>query len=169
MTDLVEQALNDEPLLGFSFYTASQIATLKSLSSEIVDMLDVSISQGEDGSIRVERFTKLYGSFWLWVLGVFEVSRTMASAKGCFSTAASERISEFKTRLVNLRAPFAKQQIAGRKEAIRGEASVSGFDGNKKDFSFTVKGKEYWVRDLIHDFGVLIESIKREDVLNYYN
>jgi hypothetical protein len=169
MTDSVEQALNDEPLLGFSFYTASQVAIVNSLGSEIVNMLDESISENSGGEIRVERFTKMYGSFWLWVLGAFEVTRTMASAKPCFSPDAHGRVVAFKNRLIKLRVPFAKQQVAGRREATRGEASVSGFDGKKRDLLFVVEGAEYWVKDLIQEFASVIGSIKKEDVLMDYN
>ena len=75
----------------------------------------------------------------------------------------------FKNRLVKLRVPLAKQQLAGRKEATRGEASVSGFDGKKKDILFKIEGEEYWVRSFIQEFNALVEGIKREDILMYYN
>ena len=78
MNDAVEKALNNEPLLGFSFYTANQVGILKSLGSEIVDLLDSSIFENNDGGIRSENFTKLYGLFWLWTLGSFEVTSVMS-------------------------------------------------------------------------------------------
>jgi len=170
MSDAVEKALNDEPLLGFSFHTANQVGIVKTLGTEILEILDSSVSEGTDGSVRVERFSKLYGLFWLWVLGAFEVLRTMVSAKICFSDHAHRQLSRYKDKLVKLRIPFAKQQLAGRNEAIRGEASISGFDGKKKDFHFIVGEEEYWVRVLIKEFNALVEGIKREDILmNYYD
>ena len=50
-----------------------------------------------------------------------------------------------------------------------GEASVTGIDRKKKDFSFTVNGEKYCVRSLIQEFNTLVAGIKREDVLMHYN
>ncbi len=169
MNDAVEKALNEEPLLGFSFHTANQNGILKALGTEIIDILNISVSDNKDGSIRVERFSEVYGKFWLWTLGAFEVVRTMVSAKVCFSDDVQKQLLSFKNKLVKLRIPFAKQQLAGRKEAIRGEASISGFDGKKKDFFFTIGDEEYWVREIIQEFNSMVKDIKRKDVLmNYY-
>jgi hypothetical protein len=171
MNEIIEKALNDEPLLIFSFYTVNQIGTLQSLGNEITEMLNASITVQENGEIRFERFTKLYGQFWLWTLGAFEVIRTMASAKACFSDDAHSRLDKFKGKLAKLRSQFAKQKIKHnqkinrREEVMPGEPSVSGIDGKKKDISFSIQGETYWARSLINEFSELVKSIKREDIL----
>lgn len=160
--------MNAEPLLKFSPYTVDQIGTLKSLGREIEEILDSSIQVGNDGSVDVERSKEVYSKFWLWTLGAFEVTRTMESAKACFSADVHSRFRDFKIRLVKLRIPFTKQQLAGRREVARGEASVYGIDGNKKDFLFKIEGNKYWVRELLQEFTALVDGIKRRDVLMSY-
>jgi len=78
MNDAVEKALNNEPLLGFSFYTANQVGILKSLGSEIVDLLDSSIFENNDGGIRSENFTKLYGLFVARKKRFYQVASVMS-------------------------------------------------------------------------------------------
>jgi hypothetical protein len=165
MNETIEKALNDEPLLIFSFYTVNQIGTLQSLGNEITEMLNASITVQENGEIRFEKFTKLYGLFWLWTLGAYEVIHTMASAKGCFLINVRQRLEKLSKKLAKIRAPFAKQKISGLEIPTPGEPSVSGIDGKKKDISFFIQGETYWARSLINEFSELVKSIRREDVL----
>jgi hypothetical protein len=153
------------PISRFSVYTDDQIKTLRKLAEELTSLLDSSMSEGcwdGQGSIRA------YSIFWLWVLGAYEVIRTISQAGNCFSTTALQRIKSFKQRITQLRIPFAKQEYAGRKpqSPIRNEASIYSVDTLKKDFSFEVKGAIFSVRNLLTTFEELITSIKPNDVLD---
>ena len=65
-----------------------------------------------------------YGQFWLWVVGAFEVVRTMAGAKACFSQRVKDELGPLKKTLAFLRMPFAKQEYPGGGKKIGTEASV---------------------------------------------
>src|ERR1017187_2654646 len=77
-----EESVEREPLIAFSFYLSGRVAVLCSFADEIIGSLDQGFS-GEcvDGD-RVGRAESL---MWLWLLGAYEVVRTMHQAKQCFS------------------------------------------------------------------------------------
>ena len=147
------------PLVKFSVYTQAQIECLQRLSDELRQFLD------EDGGLG-GNFQKIYGGFWLWVLGTYEVSRTMYEYKHCFSARLSTDILTFKKNISVLRMPFAKQQYQGKqKRPINAEASVYSFNSETRDIAFAVEDNVLWVRVLLAEFDDLMESIKHEDVL----
>jgi hypothetical protein len=84
-----DEVVDREPLLAFSFYLAGRINVLLSLADEIEENLD----QGFSGSIvladRIERSESL---MWLWILGAYEVVRTMCQAKCCFSSKLQQEL-----------------------------------------------------------------------------
>ena len=168
MNDAIEKMLDEQPFIIFSPYTTVQIQIVHSFGDEILDTLDNSIKEDKNGNKSVHNFSLIYGHFWLWVLGTFEILRTAVSAKPCFSTSAYSALSEFKNKLVKLRVPFTKQQYAGRKEVISGEASITSIDTSKKDFQFQVEDEAYWIREIILEFNELVNNIKRNDVLMSY-
>lgn len=147
------------PLIKFSVYTQSQVECLKRVSDELWQLLD------EDGGLG-SNFQRIYGNFWIWVLGAYEVSRTISEYKHCFSERLNTDVMSFKKRIAILRMPFAKQQYRGNdKRTINGEASVYDFDSDTKDIAFEVEGDVIWLRVLIAEFDRLVESISHADVL----
>jgi hypothetical protein len=160
--DAVERMLDEKPLIAFSVYTAGQVDVLNETAQTIVSTLESSIRpDGIDGLA----FNRAYGLFWLWVLGAYEVARTMCQARECFSSPASRRICTLKRHIAKLRIPFAKQEYEGPKKPIQGEASVTGFNLPSRDFSFDVKGTRFSVRKTMDEFRAVIASIGRADVL----
>lgn len=157
--------LAQNPLIGFSVYTHIQVCTLSALGREILALFDSYIAEGSADAQAVNR---AYGMFWLWLLGAYEVTRTMCQAKSCFTAELSTKLIALKKRLSALRIPFAKQEYEGRKIPIKAEASVCGVDTIGKDFKFEVNGTVLSVRDLISAFGSVFGDIKPEDVLSHH-
>lgn len=160
---VILEMLKRTPMVRFSMYSQIQIEIVQNLSVELVQNLDQAI---QDDQIDGQTFQFIYGRFWLWVLGAYEVTRTMSEYKNCFSGCLNTAVLTFKRSVSILRIPFAKQQFQGKENRpINGEASVWGFDLVKKDLSFKVGDKVVWMRALIEEFECLVRSIKPEDVL----
>ena len=165
--ETIEHMLNSAPLVIFSVYTHSQVETLNNLGSEILGILDVSIKEKH---IELD-FHQVYGKFWLWVIGAYEVVRTMTGKKTgadkCFSDRIQKSLAELKDSLADIRMPFAKQEIRGKNEKIISyEASIAKIDQKKRDFAFSINGNSIWVRSSIAKFQTVFSSISRADVLN---
>lgn len=169
MEEIYQKFISANPLLRFSIYTQLQVSFLRSFGVEIVSHLD---SFFLDKSCQEEEpkpydFNEIWGKFWLWVLGSYEVVRTMSEAKNCFENSAMGRIDLLKKNLATLRIPFAKQEYKGKKNMkIQCEASISSIDNINKDFIYSVNGQEFTIRNLIKEFNITIASISHETILN---
>ena len=161
---VVQAALRSRPLLRFSAYTAIQADIVRNLSAEIRSVLDDAFRVS--GQVQGDSFSRAYGLFWLWVLGSYEVVRTMSSAPTCFTASAFVKIRAYKKRIAVLRIPFAKQQYRGEATAIRAEASVWGIDQDAKDLKFEVKDRVITIRTMLDDFDELITALTPDDVLS---
>lgn len=158
----IEKILNEyeSPLMLFSLYTGLQTRILLELGQNILRVLDAGISDNRiDGNVIQET----YGMFWLWVLGVYEVVRTMSQHSECFAEPIKSEIGTVKKTLHKIRIPFAKQEMPGRKGSnvryVYGELSVSGIDTQKKDFMFKIQGDTVSMRTSVADFEQFIKSI----------
>lgn len=158
----IKRMLNRDPILVFSFYTHIQIVTLRETATRLRAELDDSIG---DGTADGEGLNRAYGLFWLWTLGAYEVVRTMDQAQRCFSATAAQRIGHYKRRIAKVRVPFAKLELAGKRQPVSAELSITGFDFASRDLRFDIDGSAVSPRRLIEDFENLIESITRQDVL----
>ena len=76
---------------------------------------------------------------------------------------------KLKDHLAIIRMPFSKQLPRGRREPIKGEASICNIDGEKRDICFAAEGEKFWVRNEIRSFEVLVESITINDIAATYN
>ena len=164
--ETIEHMLNSTPLVIFSVYTHSQVETLNELGSEILGILDASMKE----ECIESDFHQIYGKFWLWVIGAYEVVRTMTDTKtgaaDCFSDRIKMPLAELKDSLADIRMPFAKQEIRGKNEIILNEASIAEFDLKKRDLAFSINNNSIWVRRSIAEFQAVFSSISRADVLN---
>ena len=164
--ETIEHMLNSAPLVIFSVYTHSQVETLNNRGSEILGILDVSIKEKH---IELD-FHQVYGKFWLWVIGAYEVVRTMTDNKtgaaDCFSNRIKKPLAELKYSLADIRMPFAKQQIRKKNDIISNEASIAKIDQKKRDIAFCINNKSIWVRSSITEFQAVFSSISSADVLN---
>lgn len=173
--DVIEQMLDKNPLLLFSTYTQIQTRIIRDLGQQIINELNVSIRLDQEASeaiVNSATISQLYGRFWLWVIGSYEITRTMCQANNranCFSATVGTRLQCFKQMISPLRMAFAKQEYAdGRRNQevpVQADASIAHFDGVNKDLGFQVKDKNYSVRACIEEFEEMMGSIQRLDVL----
>lgn len=155
--------LSENPEALFSVYTHCQVSTVLKMGDEIKTGLDAIFLK--DGHIA-GNVNEVYGKFWLWVLGAYEIIRTMTQANDCFSEDAKDSLKRIKKPLSRLRIPFAKQELQGKKQRpIQNEASISSFDPLKRDMAFSVGNEVFWTRNLINDFSVLFKDLKVSDVV----
>lgn len=160
--------MTDNPLINFSLYTHMQAEVIRSLGNEICGILDASFILNSDGSKHLDgnQLRNIWGKFWLWIIGSYEIVRTVSQAKGCFTEEVSDRFDCFKRKIAKLRIPFAKQEYAqGGKQPIKAEASIAGIDLKTNDVLYYVKGTRFSPRELICEFDSLISTITIEDVL----
>src|SRR4051794_19183463 len=111
----VEAMLDNKPLLMFSLYTQDQADALRELGDEILRLL--ALNQAKDGTAQNDgpRFIRANNLFWFWVLGAYEVLRTMAGHSACFTPPVATDITALKQKLAKIRVPFAKQELRNNK------------------------------------------------------
>lgn len=154
--DRISEIRNEKPLITFSLDTHNQLDILLWLAQEIRTALDTF-----DGS----SFARQYSLSWLWVIGAYELTRTMSHVKSCFTDELGTKLLTLKKVLASLRMPFAKQEYQGKGGPILGEASVSDFDVERKDLTFTVNSQDFSVRNLLDRFESVLCGIKLPDIL----
>jgi hypothetical protein len=164
------QSLVKRPLVRFSVYTDIQAATIVGLGEQILNEMDNGLirepkgsePKGVDGTV----FNKVNGLFWIWVLGSYEVVRTMTQAKGCFSSNCSQNLQKLKKTLSLLRIPFAKQELPGKKKTpVAAEPSISSVQISPPDLEFKIDETVLSIRAVIQQFRNVFDSITPEDVL----
>jgi hypothetical protein len=164
-SEIIEEMLKRHPLIQFSLYTDSQAQILLDLGEKIIRLLD-------EGLIKpniVDRPAReAYGQFWLWVLGAWEVIRTMDEPehRDCFAEPIFTEIGKMKKTLHRIRIPFAKQELAGRKgKHVYSELSMYTFDHERKDIGYKIDHEIVWMRRTLIDFDHFIRSIQTSHVL----
>lgn len=166
---LTEKMLNENPLIKFSVYTDIQSKLVNSLGQDILQVLQTAIipapAEGQGAHCDAQILNAVYGQFWLWVLGAYEVVRTMCSAKKCFSPLIVGRLMDLKRKLSILRMPFAKQELPGKSTPVRAEPSIYDIRCSPPDLSFEVKGQVLSARELIDEFAFVFSGISRFDIL----
>jgi hypothetical protein len=165
MTQSYEDYLAQNPLYIFSNFTGAQVNHLCDIAAEIRDNLDRGM---HERGIDYPTFNRFYVLFWLWVLGAFEVVRTMNEGRVCFSEPVQVELKRLKKRLATIRSPFAKQKNVDPHIQFRAESSISGTDPARKDYCFTIGGQQIWARSLIDEFERVLRGIRSEDVLSQY-
>ncbi|MFL5329827.1 MAG: hypothetical protein ACJ8C4_13030 [Gemmataceae bacterium] len=167
--ELIEDMLNKNPMSTFSVYTDIQSRAVRSLAHEILACFESGIVS-DDGTGKGtvcggDVINRGYGQFWLWVLGAYEIVRTMDQAKQCFSPRVAGELNVLKRRLAVIRMPFAKQELPGKSLPVRGEPSIYGIGDSPSDLRFNVEGQVISARDLIGEFLRVMGGITRADIL----
>jgi len=156
-----------KPLDRFSVYSQIQVQALWDLSEEICKLLDESIKEKMFVGSGANGLNFIYSRFWLWVLGAYEVTRTMSQYSTCFSERHNSEVSAYKKKITVLRIPFAKLELKGNaKQPINAEASIYGIDVEAKDFSFQVSGEVVSMRSLMSEFVRFTKLMEPKDVLH---
>lgn len=161
------QTVEREPLMAFSHYLSGRVNVLCSFADEIVENLDKGFAgQSVDGG-RVERAESL---MWFWLLGAYEVVRTMHQAKGCFSERLVQDLSSLKKTLAIVRMPAAKMEKPGKKAAVTSNRSPSGWDAESRDLLVNdpAENPDISARWILSEFDRVFSSITKRDVLAHH-
>lgn len=162
----MDRLLDERQLIRFSLYTSSQARILIGIGRKIIQCLD-------EGLVRPNRVEPAardaYGLFWLWVLGAYEVIRTMSQHKACFVEPIQSEIATIKKSLHRIRIPFAKQELPGGRGQkagyVYGELSTYTYDFDSKDEGYLIGGNIVWTRRTIIQFEEFIAHIERRHIL----
>ena len=157
-----EEELRD-PLSNFSFYLSGRISVLSSFAEEIIENLDEGFTSSVVQGDRIGRAESL---MWLWILGAYEVVRTMVQAEKCFSPDALSRLKQLKKSLAVVRMPASKMEKQGKRVPVTSNRSPSGWDVENKDLLVNdPEGHAVSARNLINDFDQTFCSIRKSDIL----
>ncbi len=161
-----------EPIIKFSFYLSGRVNVLYAIGEEIIVNLDKGFSDSVVNGSNVERAETL---MWLWILGAYEVVRTMCQAKACFSDSLAKELNSLKKYLAKVRMPAAKMEKQGKRMPVSSNRSPSGWDVNRRDLLINdpTDSNSIFAREVLEKFDNIFSSIKLEDVLdcheNAYN
>lgn len=156
-----EQIVERDPLIAFSHYLSGRVHVLLAIADEIVENLDEGFSgQPIDGG-RIERAESL---IWLWMLGAYEVVRTMCQAKACFTQQTLEELNQLKKLLSVVRMPAAKMEKPGVTIPVTSNRSPAGWDVSRRDLLVgDPESADIFARDLLQEFDRVFSSIKAAD------
>jgi hypothetical protein len=131
---------------------------------EIIKELDLAYQDTEsplpDHVIRAEKLS------WLWILGAYEVVRTMSQAKQCFSERAQIALGGIKKELSKVRMPSAKMEQQGRYVAVPSRRSPAGLDLHERDLLIGDPGSSHSLRQLLDQFAKVFTSFEAADISN---
>ncbi len=163
-----EQLLEREPLLAFSFYLSGRVLVLCDLADEIVANLDQGFSAETINGGVIGRADTL---MWFWLLGAYEVVRTMHQAKQCFSERLSADLQDLKKHLARARMPAAKMEKPGRRAPVTSHRSPSGWDYGNRDLLVNdpEERESITARGLLAHFDQVFSSISRADVISHHS
>ncbi|MFV2052229.1 hypothetical protein [Aliiroseovarius sp. YM-037] len=152
--------LENAPLIAFSSYTFQQAEAL-CRAGEKLNEISNSWQSTDQGRV-IHNFTEYADMFWFWVLGAYEVTRTMKQhADICFSAKIASEIRRLNKLLSILRVPFAKQELRGNKGTISNELSAYKFN---KGAVFEVGGQELDSYELIEEVCDFLKGIRLEHI-----
>jgi|CXWL01.1.fsa_nt_gi hypothetical protein len=159
-----EQIVEREPLMAFSHYLSGRVNVLLALKDEILGHLDEGFSALRVDGGRVERAESL---MWLWILGAYEIVRTMCQAKGCFSDRTLNELVQLKKTLSVVRVPAAKMEKAGKKEPVTSNRSPAGWDVANRDLLVNdpEETQDISARSILAEFDRVFSSMTKDDVL----
>jgi hypothetical protein len=157
------EMLEREPLLAYSFYLNGRVHALMQVASEIEEALDLGFGSELVHGGLVGRADTL---MWLWILGAYEVVRTMCQSPDCFSEQALTRFKSLKKSLAVVRMPAAKMEPQGKNQAVSSDRSPSGWSVERKDLLVNAPDEpDVYARDLIQQFERAMSDLKRSEVI----
>ena len=161
------QTVEREPLIAFSHYLSGRVNVLCSFADEIIENLDKGLSGSCVDGGRVERAESL---MWFWVLGAYEVVRTMHQAKECFSERLVQDLSGLKKTLATARMPAAKMEKPGKRAAVTSNRSPAGWDVENRDLLVNdpEERPDIFARRMLSEFDRVFSSVTKSDVLAHH-
>jgi hypothetical protein len=108
---------------------------------------------------------------WFWLLGAYEVVRTMHQAKQCFSERLAADLQDLKKHLARARMPAAKMEKPGRKAPVTSNRSPSGWDYRNRDLLVNdpEERESITARELLTHFDEVFSSISKTDVISHHS
>lgn len=160
----LDHIVEREPLVAFSHYLSGRVNVLCSFADEIIETLDKGFS-GE--CLNGEQIMRAESLMWFWLLGAYEVVRTMHQAKECFSERLAQDLSGLKKTLSTVRMPAAKMEKPGKKAAVTSNRSPAGWDIEHRDLLVNdpKESPDISARWVLSEFDRLFSSITKSDVL----
>ncbi len=152
------------PLAKYSFYALGRVQVLMSIREEIIMELDLAYQDPK--SLLVEHVSRAESLSWLWVLGAYEVVRTMSQAKQCFSERAQIGLGGIKRELSKVRMPSAKMEQQGRYVAVPSRRSPAALVVKERDLLIGDPGSPHSLRQLLDHFARVFRSFEAADILD---
>jgi len=159
-----DQVIERDPLMAFSHYLSGRVNVLLEIAEEIVSNLDAGFEEKHVDTGKVSRAESL---MWLWILGAYEVVRTMCQAKSCFSDRALAELRHLKKILSVVRMPAAKMEKPGKRKPVTSYRSPAGWDIKKRDLFVNdpEEQQDISARALLSEFERVLLGIGKQDVL----
>jgi len=162
-----EEELAREPLLKFSFYLSSRVIQLLDLGEEIKGKLDAGLSADRfDGRVLGNAGVLA----WLWVLGAYELVRTMCQPQNAFSPPILAKLLALKRRLELVRMPDAKMEPKGRNHPANSNRAPPFWDLENQDVILGdfENGSDRF-RPLLEEFDEVMSAMTPADVLLHHH
>jgi len=152
-----------DPLSTFSFYLSGRVNVLCGFAEEIIENLDKGFSSSTVDGGRISRAESL---MWLWILGAYEIVRTMVQAEKCFSSEALSHLKALKKPLAVARMPASKMEKQGKRVPVNSNRSPAGWNIEKKDLLVNdPEGPDISALELFKIFDETFCSIRKSDIL----
>jgi hypothetical protein len=153
-----------DPLSTFSFYLSGRVNVLCHFSDEIIEELEQGFSQAD---VQFEHIARAESLMWLWLLGAYEVVRTMTQAETCFSQRVRDDLRQLKKPLSAARMPAAKMEKPGKKIPVTSNRSPSGWDAPNRDLLINdpEESDSISARWVLSEFDRVFSSIGKADIL----
>jgi hypothetical protein len=159
-----EELYEREPLMAFSFYLSGRVNALCGIAEEVIQDLDDGFDSVKIDGKHIQRAETLT---WLWILGAYEVVRTMHQANKCFSPKVHALLGVLKQELAAARMPAAKMERRGERVAVTSNRNPSAWHPSARDlFVNDPERDEISARALIRRFDEVICAISRSDVMS---
>lgn len=115
-------------------------------------------------------FDRAESLMWFWILGAYEVVRTMHQAKQCFSERLVDDLGRLKKTLAVIRMPAAKMEKPGKKAAVPSNRSPAGYDIENRDLLVgdPEESPDISARSVLSEFDRVFSSITKSDVLAHH-
>jgi hypothetical protein len=150
-----QQVFDAIPLAAFSLYTHVQAQYLLTVGAELSRTFDRFC-----GEIDGDKILRAYGQFWLWVLGAYEVVRTLDQNRARLAPAFAKQVTDLKRTLAEIRIPLAKQERRGSGKPIAADLSIVGID---HDLLFQIDGVDISARAEIQRFAAFVSQVRLSD------
>jgi len=157
-----EQMHDAIPLSRFSFYLAGRESCVRCLGEEVLENLDYAF----DEVIKHERLARAEMLFWFWVLGAYEIVRSMTYTSDCFVEHYVDLLKDLKKRLEFVRMPAAKMETRRKSVPVTSNRSPAGINQEGRDLLIGDPDNQLdSCRDLVRTFNKVIRQADSSTIL----